>query len=151
MASSHGSGRELLEAEGNALFVLVELEDLDLNMVANINEIAGMGQAAPAHIGDMKESVDAAHVNESAVVGEVLNAAGEDRTLFQMLKRLGALLGDFLFEELLARDDNVAALLVQLDDADFDLGTLHAVEIADGTKVNLRGRAGMRVRRECQP
>jgi hypothetical protein len=34
-------GRELLEAEGNALLVFIELENLDLDLVADVDQIAG--------------------------------------------------------------------------------------------------------------
>src|SRR3978361_500153 len=37
--------RELLEAKRNALLILVELEDLDLDLVANIDEVARVGEA----------------------------------------------------------------------------------------------------------
>ena len=37
-------------------------------------------------------------------------------------------------------DHDVAALLVQLDDADFDLLTLQGIEIADRTQIDLRTR-----------
>ena len=49
-----GVGRELLEAEGDALLILVELEDLDLDFVAHVDEVAGVGEAAPAHVGDVE-------------------------------------------------------------------------------------------------
>ena len=49
------------------------------------------------------------------------------------------------FQQLLARSHDVAALLVQLDDADFDLLALHAIEIAHRPQVNLRaGQKGAR-------
>ena len=52
-----------------------------------------------------------------------------------MTDLLGVLL---FFEDLLAGDDDVAALLVELDDADFDLGADVAVEVAHGANLNLR-------------
>ena len=113
--------RQLLEAERNALLVLVELQHLHLDLVADVDQVARVRQPAPAHVGDMQQAVEAAHIDERAVVGQVLHRSGEDAALFQGGQRdrlLGVLL---LFEEFLAADDHVAALLVQLDDADFDL------------------------------
>ena len=58
--------------------------------------------------------------------------------LFESRERdrlLGVLL---FFEHLLAGDDDVAALLVQLDDADFDLGADVAVQVADRANLDLR-------------
>ena len=99
-----------------------------------------MREAAPAHVGDVQQAVDAAEVDERAVVGEVLHRAGQHRALAQVLqggRALGVLL---FFEDLLAADHHVAALLVQLDDADFNLLAEIAVEVAH--RANLKLRAG---------
>ena len=131
-------GRQLLEAERDALLFFVELEHLDLDLVADVDQVAGMGEASPAHVGDVQQAVDAAEVDERAVVGEVLDGAGEDRALVEVLhggRALGVLL---FFEDLLAADHDVAALLVELDDADFNLLAEVAVEIAHGANLKLR-------------
>ena len=57
---------------------------------------------------------------------------------FEVLEGDGLLGVLLFFEDLLAADDDVAALLVELDDADFDLLADVAVEIADGTDLELR-------------
>ena len=59
----------------------------------------------------------------------------------RVVRTLGVLL---FLEDLLAADDHVAALLVELDDADFNLLAEIAVEIADGTNLKLRaGQKGL--------
>src|ERR1700678_62248 len=45
-----GIGRELLEAERNSLLLTIELEYLDLYLVPDVYQIAGMGEASPGHI-----------------------------------------------------------------------------------------------------
>src|ERR1700722_19004010 len=57
-----GIGRQLLEAERDALLFFVELENLDLNLVADVYQIAGMGEASPTHVGDVEQAVDSAEV-----------------------------------------------------------------------------------------
>ena len=52
-----------------------------------------------------------------------------------MVESFGVLL---LVEDFLAADDDVAALLVELDDADFNLLAEIAVEVADGANLKLR-------------
>ena len=54
-----------------------------------------------------------------------------------MFKGLGALFTLLAFEQFLTRDHNVAALLVQLYDGDFDGLSFHAIEIADRAQVHL--------------
>ncbi len=130
--------RQLLEAERDALLVLVELQHLHLDLVADVDQVAGMRQAAPAHVGDVQQAIEAAQIDECAVVGQVLHRSGEDAALFEGREGDGLLGVLLLFEELLAGDDDVAALLVQLDDADFDLRADVAVEIADRANLDLR-------------
>ena len=75
-----------------------------------------MLDALPCHVGDVQQTIDAACVNERTVVGEVL-----DDTLdllaflqgFQQSFALGAVPG---FQHAAAGNDNVVALLVELDD-----------------------------------
>ena len=137
-------GRELLESERNALLVFVVLENLDLNLIADVDQILGVSEASPGHVGDVEQAVEAAEIDERAVLGEVLDDSGQDRALFQMFERLRALFVLLAFEQFLARDDDVAALLVELDDGDFEGLSLHAVEIANGTQIDLRaGQEGV--------
>src|SRR6201999_2727338 len=77
-----GVRRQLLESEGDALLVLVELQHFDLNLVAYVDEIAGVGEAAPAHIGDVEQAIEAAQIDERTVVGEVFDGASENAALF---------------------------------------------------------------------
>ena len=131
-------GRELLESERDALLLFVVLQNLDLNLIADVDQVFGVSEASPGHVGDVEQAVEAAEIDERAVLGQVLHDAGQDRSFFEVLERLGALFVLLAFEQIFARDDDVAALLVQLDDGDFDGLALHAVEIADGAQVNLR-------------
>ena len=71
--------RQLLEAQRNALLVLVELQHLHLDLVADVDQVARMRQPAPAHVGDVQQAIQAAQVDERAVVGQVLHRAGQDR------------------------------------------------------------------------
>src|ERR1700748_3834857 len=73
--------RKLLEAERDALLLLVKLEHLDLDLVANVDEIAGVSEAAPAHVSDVEQAIEATQIDERAVVGEVLDGAGKDTAL----------------------------------------------------------------------
>ena len=97
-----------------------------------------MRDAAPRHVGDVEQAVDAAQIDERAVVGDVLDHAAEDLALGERVERVLLLLGVLFFEEDLAREHDVAALLVDLDDAHPQLLAAQRVEVADGTHVDLR-------------
>ena len=63
----------MLHAQAHAILLAVELEDLDVDLVADIDHFAGMPDAPPRHVGDVQQAVDATEVDECAVVGEVLD------------------------------------------------------------------------------
>ena len=71
-------GRELLEPERDALLVFIVLENLDLNLVADIDEIFWMSQASPGHIGDVQQAIEAAEIDEGTVLSEILDDSGQD-------------------------------------------------------------------------
>ena len=111
-----GIGLELLEAEADALLVLVDLEDHHGKAVAGLDGLARMGEAGPGHVGDVEESVDAVQIKEGAEVGDVLH-----RTLDLVSGTHGAeeLLASFAalgLDELAAAEDDVLAVLVELHD-----------------------------------
>src|SRR5580698_8080516 len=66
-----GIGRELLEAERNAQLVVIKFQDLDLNLIAHMDQVTRMRQPAPGHVSDMEQAVNAAQVHKSAVIGQV--------------------------------------------------------------------------------
>ncbi len=74
------AGRLLLEAEGDLLAVLVDVQDHDLDLVVDLEHVAGMVDPAPAHVGDVQQAVDAAQVDEGAEVGDVLDGPLADLT-----------------------------------------------------------------------
>jgi hypothetical protein len=111
LAAHHGSGRvlhlgvgprifhHLLEAKRHALGLGVELEHLDPDMIADLEQLGRMGHAAPRHVRDVQKAVDAAEVDEGAVLGEVLDDTLDDLAFLELLERLPLELGALLLEE----------------------------------------------------
>src|SRR4029079_7085476 len=132
-----GVGLQLLVAEAHPLGVAVALQHLHLDLVPDVQHFARVVDAAPRHVGDVQQSVDAAEVHEGAVLGDVLHRAHQDLALFEGLERVALLLRVLLFEDRLAREHDVAALLVDLDDAHAQLLAAQAVQVAHGAQVHL--------------
>src|SRR5215475_6434548 len=101
-------GDQLLVAQADALFVAVELEHLDLNVLADLEEFVRVLDAAPGHVGYVEQAVQTAEVDERAVFGDVLDLSLDDDALFEVLERLALLAVDHLFEDDLARENEVA-------------------------------------------
>ena len=88
----------------------------------------------------MQQAVDAAQVDERAVIGQVLHHAGDHRALGQVLQR-GALADlDLLFHRHLARDHHVSAAAVELDDLDRNVLSHQGVQVVHRARIGLRSR-----------
>src|ERR1700719_977569 len=107
---------QLLHAERDAVGLVVDLDDLDLHLLADIEHLGRMIDAPPGNVGDVQEAVDAAEIDEGAVVGDVLDHAVDDLALFEVLHQLLALLGAGLFQHGAARHDDVAAAAIHFQD-----------------------------------
>src|SRR5258705_13333162 len=60
---------ELLESQGNALFVFIEFEHLDLDLITYIYQVSRMRHPAPGHVGDMQQAIDSAQAHDSSILG----------------------------------------------------------------------------------
>src|ERR1700733_8891386 len=99
-----------------------------------------MIDAPPGDIGDVQQAVDAAEIDEGAVIGDVLDRTVDDLALFEILHQFLALLGARLFEDGAARDDDIAAPAIHLEDLELLLIVHQRRDIADRTDVDLRAR-----------
>ena len=110
----------MLEAEGDLLLLLVHVEDVDLELLVDVDDLVRVGDAAPAHVGDVQQAVDAAQVDEGAELGDVLDDALADLARLDLGEQLLLHLLALVFEQLAAADDDVAAGLVDLEDLALD-------------------------------
>src|ERR1700727_1325886 len=89
---------QLLHAERDAVGFVVDLDDAHLDLLADGQDFARMVDAPPGDVGHMQQAVDAAEIDERAVVGEVLHRAVDDLALGEIGDDLMALLGAALLE-----------------------------------------------------
>ena len=104
-----GIGFQLLHAERNTLGLCVEANNLNLDALADLQRIGRVVDAAPRNVGDMQEAVDAAQIDEGAIISDVLDDSLEHLAFVQIGDQFIALLGAGIFEDGPARDDDVAA------------------------------------------
>ena len=74
-----------------------------------------MVDAPPRDVGHVQQAVDAAEVHERAVVGEVLDGSLDDLALREVGDDFVTLLGAALFQHGSARDDDIAAPAIDLE------------------------------------
>src|SRR5690606_15267849 len=129
---------QLLEAEADAVALAVVLEHADVELLAHFNDFGRMAHALPGHVGDMQQAVDAAEVDERAVVGEVLDHALQHGALDQLLHQLLALFRVLALDHRTAGDDHVVALAVELDQLELEFLAFQVHRVAHGAHVHQR-------------
>jgi hypothetical protein len=96
--------------------LVIDLDDLHLYRLTDVQDLGRMVDAPPSDVGDMQQAVDAAKIDEGAVVGDVLDRAVDDLAFDEVGDDLVALFGAALFEHGAARDDDIAAPAIHLQD-----------------------------------
>lgn len=119
---------------------LVDADDLNLDLLADVQDFRRMVHTAPCHVGDVQQAVDAAEVNERTVIGDVLDDAVNNLAFFEVLNDFRTLLGTGFFQNRTARNHDVAAALVHLEDFE-GLRIVHQRgHVADRANIDLRTR-----------
>ena len=136
---SHGLASFCLRPEADAFLFAVDVQHHHVNVLAHLEDFRGMPDAAPAHVGDVEQAVNAVEVNERAEIGDILDRALADVARGHFGQQLGALVVALLLDQFAAGQDDVLALLVDLDD-------LEIVGIADELRQVL-GRHDVNLRR----
>src|SRR5215216_185226 len=131
-------GKELLVTEGDALALAIEFKNLDLNVVANAEQLVRILQTSPRHVGDVQQAVNTAEVDKGAVVGKILDLSFDHDVFFDLLESLIFPAGVLLLDDGFARQYNVGPFAVQLDHLRFNCLVAQAVEVSHWTNVNLR-------------
>jgi hypothetical protein len=132
-----GIGLELLHAERDALRLRIEADDLDLDGLADMQRLRRMIDAPPGDVRHMEQAVDAAQIDEGAVIGDVLDDTLEDLAFLEARDQLRACLGAALFEDSATRDDDVAARAIHLEDLERLRRAQERRDVAHGTDIHL--------------
>src|SRR5437762_3424756 len=131
-------GHDLLHAERDALALRVVLEDDHLHALADVDDLGGMRDPAPRHVGHVEEPVDAAEIDERAVVRDVLDRTLEDDALLQHLERLGLERRALALEDRSPGHHHVPARAVELEDGEAPALADVAIEVARRPEVGVR-------------
>src|SRR5262249_17390242 len=108
--------KELLHAERDAVRFVIDLDDLDLHLLADIEHLGWVIDTAPGNVGDVQQPVDAAEIDEGAIVRDVFHDAVDDLALFEVLDQFLTLLGPRLFQDGAAWDDDIATAPTHFED-----------------------------------
>src|ERR1700736_4332285 len=78
---------ELLQAQRYALPFTIEFEDTDVDLFADLDHLGRMLDALSRHVGDVQQAVDAAQIDERAVIGEGLDHSLDGRALLEIVEK----------------------------------------------------------------
>ena len=129
---------ELLHAQRHAVLFLVELEDLGSHLVADGQHLGRVLDATPREVGDVQQAVDAAQVDERAVIGDVLDDTLDDRAFLQRFEQFLALRAEACLEHGAPRNHDVVALAIELDDLEFERLAFERCRVLDRPDVDQR-------------
>ena len=82
-----GSAPSCFKSERDALTFAVELQNAHVDLFADLDDFGRMLDALPRHVGDVQQPVDAAQVDECAVIGEILHHALDGRAFLQIVEQ----------------------------------------------------------------
>src|SRR6056297_1822027 len=129
---------QLLHAEADAMRVLVDLDDLNLDGLADREDFRGVIDAAPGHVGDVQKAVDTAEIHEGPVFGDVLDHTVDRLAFGEVGDDLGALFGAAFFQNGAARHDDIAAAAIHLEDLEGLLETHERARVTHRADIDLR-------------
>ena len=75
---------ELFQTESNALLLVIEVEDNDIDFLIELYYLMRIVYATPREVCNVDESVNTAEVNEYTVRSDVLDSTFENLTLFEL-------------------------------------------------------------------
>ena len=105
-----------LQRQRHALAVQVDVEHLDGDLLADLDDLARVVDVLPGQLGDVHQAVDATEVDERAEVDDGGHDTGAHRALGQLVQELAAHLGLGLLQPGATGQHDIVAVLVQLDD-----------------------------------
>ncbi len=130
----------LLETERDALTLQVDVENLDLDLVADLDDLGGMVDVVPGKLGDVHQAIDAAQIDERAEVDDRGNRALEAHALRELVRISAALVLAALLEQNAAGQNDVVRLRsISMTRASISVLMVH-IEILDATEVDERSR-----------
>src|SRR4051812_2112480 len=129
-----------LERQRDPLAVEVDVEDLDGDLLADLDDLGGVVDVLPGQLRDVHQTVDAAEIDERAEVDDRADDTGADLALGQLVQEVAADSGLRLLQPRTAGEDDVVAVLVELDDLGLERLAHVGLQVAHAPHLDQRRR-----------
>ena len=133
-------GLRLLEPERDALPLAVDVEHLDLHVLADLEHLGRMVDVAPGELGDVDQAVHPVQVDEGAEIDDVGDLPVDDVARVEPVENRLAHLLALVLEDGAAREHDVVARAVELDHLAAELLPEELVQVLHAADVHQRGR-----------
>src|SRR6266540_2443000 len=130
----------LLETQGDALALAVDVEDLHVDCLADLEHLGRMVDVRPRELRDVDQAVHAVEIHERAEVDDVRDLSFDDVAGIELVEDALALVLALLLEHCPAGEDDVVAGAIQLDHLAAQLLAEELVEVLDAADVDERRR-----------
>ena len=77
---------QLLQTQGDTLTFAIEFQNTHIDLFAHLDHFGRMLDALPGHVGNVQKSIDAAQIDECAVVGEIFDHALDGCALLKIVE-----------------------------------------------------------------
>ncbi len=104
----------LLQPEADTLAIAIHVQNHHFQLLANLDHLARMLDAAPAHVRDVQQTVESIEIDEHTEIGDVLRVAQAYLARLDRRQQLALLHAQTFLDQLATRHDDVAALFVDL-------------------------------------
>src|SRR5471032_1966638 len=125
--------RPAAQAQGDTVALTIVLQNLDIDLVANVDDFRWMLDTLPSHVGNVQQAIDATQIDECAVIGEVLEDTFDLLAFLQGFQQSFTLGGVLCFKDAATGNDNVVAFLIELDDLEFEFLAFQLLVLGHGT------------------
>ena len=132
-------GLGLLKTERDALTIAVHVEHLDLDLLADLEQLRRMIDMAPREFGDMDQTIDTIEVDEGAEVDDVRNETLNRLAGGEIVKDALTHFPTLFLEHGATREHNVVTRAIELNHFAAELLTTKLFEILNATDVDERG------------
>ena len=131
---------ELLQAEGDALLLVVEVEDNNIEFLVELYNLVRVVDTSPREVGDMNQAVNTTEVDEYAVRSDVLDSTFEHLSFFEFGDDFFLLLFELGLDECLVRNNDILEFLIDFHNLEFHSLAYVSIVVADRLNVDLRAR-----------
>ena len=129
-----------LEGQGDALTVEIDVEHLDGDLIADLDDLGRVVDVLPGQLGNVNQAVNAAQIDECAEVDDGGHDAFTNLTLLELRQEGLTHFGLGLFEVLTTGKDHIVAVLVELENLGLDLLANVRGQVAHATHFDQRCR-----------